>query len=142
MGARRWAAVAVPAALAVAGLLVGLGLLLAEPPRPDLPYPSGQALDSVRGNCASGNELLLCKTDGGPRSFLTVRAEGERRSAVESLFTALEEDGWAEDPDGRTGRDHAGGGAVEDLQPLYCKDGCVALFRFVEDGYVLAWFAP
>ena len=136
MGARRWIAVAAVGVL----LLVGLGFLLARPPRPDLPYPSGQALASVRGNCVSGSELLRCSTKGGPRSFLTVKASGDRRAAVEKLFDALLDKGWSEDADGSTGADYAEGGAPEDLQPLYCKDGCVGLFRFVDDGYVLAWF--
>ena len=138
MGARRWALVV--AVVAVVGLLVGGGFLLAQPPRPDLPYPQGQSLASVRGNCVSGNELFRCRTEGGPRSFLTVKADGEQRAAVEALFASLREHGWSEDPDGETAKDYAEGGAPEDLQPLYCKTGCVGLFRFVAGGYVLAWF--
>ena len=129
------------AAVAVVVALVGVGFLLVRPPRPDLPYPGGQELQSVRGNCVRGNELIGCATQGGPRSFLTVTVDGDRRAAVEALFDSLSDNGWAEDTEGETARDYSGGvGAPEDLQPLWCKDGCVGLFRFVEEGYVLAWF--
>lgn len=138
MGARRWALV-VGAVIAVVLVAAGL-VLLAQPPRPDLPYPSGQRLDSVRGNCASGHELLGCSSREGPRSFLTVTVEGDQRAAFAALTRALVSDGWSEDATGRTGRDFAEGGAAEDLQPVYCKKGCVALFRFVSGGYELAWF--
>ena len=134
---RRWWGLA---AVATVVALVGLGYLLVQPPRPDLPYPDGQRLDAVRGNCVTGNELLGCSTQGGPRSFLTVTAQGDRRAAVEALFDSLSDSGWAEDTGGQTARDYGDVGAPEDLQPLWCKDGCVGLFRFVDGGYVLAWF--
>jgi hypothetical protein len=126
--------------LLVAGALVAGYLLLTKVPRPSLPYPEGQSLKAVRGNCWHGNELLGCDTNKGPRSFLTVRASGDQRAAAERLFAALLADGWSKDDTGSTAQDFAGGGAPEDIQPLYCKDGCVGLFRFETDGYVLAWF--
>lgn len=127
----------------IAVLLVVGGLLAAKrPPRPDLPLPAAQKLSDVRGNCRSGNELLSCSTQG-PRSFLTVRAGGDPRSSSQALFTAMEQAGWTKDAKGRTARDYAHGGAPEDLQPVYCKDGdgCIGLFRYEPAGYVLAWFS-
>jgi hypothetical protein len=127
----------------LAGALVGGFLYGVRPPRPALPFPAGQALEGVRGNCRQGNELVGCTSGTGPRSFLTVRATGDERSNAETLFASLARNGWSKQAAGRTARDFAGGGAPEDLQPLYCKpgQGCVGLFRFVRDGYVLAWFA-
>ena len=138
MGARRWALVV--GALVVAALAVGGGFLLAEPPRTDLPLPAGQHREHVRGNCSSGNELTGCTSGEGPRSFLTVRTDGDPRKAFDALVTSLTSSGWSEDDNGRTAKDWSEGGAAEDLQPVYCKQGCVALFRNVSEGYVLAWF--
>lgn len=131
--------------IAVSGVLL-LGLLVAgvmalmKVPRPALPLPAGQSVVSVRGNCASGNELLFCGTEDNPRSFLTVRAGGDPRVAADTLFTALQDQRWRERLGGSTARDFAGGGAPETLEPLYCKDGCVGLFRYQADGFELAWF--
>jgi hypothetical protein len=126
----------------VAGAMVGGYFYGMRPPRPALPFPPGQALQSVRGNCSQGNELLGCRYGDGPRSFVTVRAAGDERSNAETLFATLLRNGWSKETAGRTARDFAGGGAPEDLQPLYCKrgQGCVGLFRFVPGGYALAWF--
>ena len=133
-----YAAVGVLVVLAVVAGLV----YAARPPRPQLVYPAGQGLESVRGNCKQGNEIIGCQPEGGPRSFLTIRAGGEPRAAVQSMFTALLANGWVAKPAGKTARDFLEGGAPEDLQPLYCRAGrgCVGLFRFVPGGYILAWF--
>lgn len=143
VGRRGWWVVG--AVVALVAVLVGgvLGYrLLVKVPRPSLAYPSGQSLDAVRGNCDKGSELLGCDAGKGPRSFLTVKvASGSPRTAVEELFTALARDGWRKEEAGRTARDFAGGGEPEDLQPVYCRNGCVGLFRFESDAYVLAWFA-
>ncbi|MCU1595015.1 MAG: hypothetical protein JWO12_2407 [Frankiales bacterium] len=131
----------------VAVLVVSAGFFgfryLVRVPRPTLVYPAGQSLESVRGNCRQGNELLGCKPEGGPRSFLTVHAPGEPRSTVQKMFDGLLAHGWSKRAAGRTAHDFLEGGAPEDLQPLYCHAGrgCVGLFRFVSEGYVLAWFA-
>lgn len=125
--------------LAVGLLAVGY-LTLAKVPRPSLPYPAGHELVSVRGNCASGFELLGCDSRNGPRSFLTIRAGGDQRAEVERLFANLRRHGWVEEAVGMTAQDFDGGGAPEDIQPLYCSDGCVGLFRFAPEGYTLAWF--
>lgn len=134
--------------IGVIGLIVGLLVVVIgvnyarRPPRPDLPYPPGQRLESVRGNCRTGNEILGCSGDG-PRSFVTVRVAGNQPRNVKTLFAALTEHGWAQDSAGRSARDYGAGGAPEDLQPLYCRGnaGCVGLFRYLPDGYVLAWFS-
>ncbi len=128
----------------VLGAAVGGSYYALRPPRPSLSYPAGQSLESVRGNCRQGNELIACRSGDGPRSFLTVRASGDERRNAEALFTELVRRGWTKDVVGRTAHDYATGGAAEDLQPLYCTSaqGCVGLFRFVTNGYVLAWFAP
>ncbi len=122
-------------------LVVGvLGVrVLVRPPRPDLPLPAGQTLAHIRGNCATGNELIGCST-AGPRSFLTVQASGDPRAAVEALFALLVQRGWTKDDAGRTARDYAASPEPEDLQPVYCQDGCVGLFRLGGPGYELAWF--
>jgi hypothetical protein len=140
LGGRKYS-LALLGLLVVAGLVAGW-LFALRPPRPSLPYPQGQSLQSVRGNCRDGNELLGCDTGGGPRSFLTVRASGPPRRNVEQLFVELVSHGWQKQTAGGTAHDFSGGGAPEDLQPLYCKPlkGCVGLFRFVSTGYVLAWF--
>lgn len=116
---------------------------LARVPRPELVYPSGQSLVGVRSNCRQGNEVLGCKPEGGPRSFLTVRAPGEPRATVQKMFDGLLAHGWTQKAAGDTAHDFLDGGAPEDLQPLYCRGGrgCVGLFRYVNQGYVLAWFS-
>ncbi len=141
MGGGRTTVVAVVGMLVVGAAVLGYQQAV-RPPRPDLPYPAGQRLESVRGNCREGNELAGCDPHGGPRSFLIVRAGGDRRADVQELFGSLVRAGWHEDVTGATGRDFSTGGAPEDLQPLYCRTGagCVGLFRFVPYGYVLAWF--
>lgn len=115
-----------------------------EPPRPSLSYPAGQSLAAVRGNCESGSERRGCDSGAGPRSFLTVRTTGDPRGAVDVLFASLVKASWKQDDRGRTAVDYADAGAPEDIQPIYCTavDGCVGLFRFTPDGYVLAWWAP
>lgn len=141
MGGGRTTVVAAVVVLVIGVAGVGYQQVV-RPPRPHLPYPAGQSLQSVRGNCRDGNELAGCDPKGGPRSFVTVRAGGDRRADVQALFGSLVRAGWHEDAAGATARDFAGGGAPEDLQPLYCRTGagCVGLFRFVPQGYVLAWF--
>ena len=126
------------------GAVAGGSYYALRPPRPSLPYPAGQSLESVRGNCRQGNELIACRSGDGPRSFLTVRAVGDERRNAEALFTELVRHGWTRDVAGRTAHDYSNGGAAEDLQPLYCtaSQSCVGLFRFLPNGYVLAWFAP
>lgn len=133
--------------LGLVGALVGVGLAVAgllyaaRTPRPSLPYPSGQSLASVRGNCEHGNEVLGC-SGRGPRSFLTVEAGGPVRAASVALFARLLAEGWTQDDKGQSAFDHSAGSASEDIQPVYCKgrQGCVGLFRLGELGYELAWF--
>jgi hypothetical protein len=129
------------AALVTVGLAVAALVYAARPPRPALPYPPGQSLASVRGNCERGNEVLGCG-GSGPRSFLTVTADGDIRAAAGALLAGLLDRGWAQDDKGKTAVDHAAGAAREDIQPVYCKggQGCVGLFRLGQGSYVLAWF--
>lgn len=119
-----------------------LGLRAAVPPRPDLPLPAGQSLAHVRSNCNSGNELVGCDSLNGPRTFLTVRTHGDVRDASDALFLAMKNDGWKQDDAGLVASDFSGGGEAEDIQPVFCKTakGCVGLFRYDLDGYVLAWW--
>lgn len=139
--ARRAAGVLLVLVLLVAAGTV-LALRAARPPRPSLPYPRGQSLGHVRGNCSGGNEVVGCDSRDGPRSFLDVRAGGDVRAASEALFAALAARGWKEDADGRVATDFSEGGQPEDIQPVYCRParGCVGLFRFEAAGYVLAWW--
>lgn len=69
-----------------------------------------------------------------------IAASGVLLLGLLTLFTALQDQGWRERLGGSTARDFAGGGAPETLEPLYCKDGCVGLFRYQADGFELAWF--
>ena len=133
----------VAGAAALAGLLTFVGVSSAKPPKPDLPYPSGQSLDSVRGNCKTGNELFGCDSLTGPRSFLTVRSGTDVRAASDALFEGLTSDGWRVNDEGLVAADFSEGGAAEDIQPVYCKagDGCVGLFRYDTAGFVLAWWS-
>ncbi|MCW2670402.1 MAG: hypothetical protein JWO27_2299 [Frankiales bacterium] len=132
----------VAAVLVLAGVGTFLGLRAAEPPRPSLPYPSGQSLGHVRSNCSSGNELLGCDSQTGPRSFLEVKARGDVRDASDTLFAALKAVGWKENDDGLVASDYSAGGQAEDIQPVFCKagKGCVGLFRYELAGFVLAWW--
>ena len=132
----------VVAVLVLAGVGTFLGLRAAEPPRPSLPYPSGQSLGHVRSNCSSGNELLGCDSQTGPRSFLEVKARGDVRDASDTLFAALKAVGWKENDDGLVASDYSAGGQAEDIQPVFCKagKGCVGLFRYELAGFVLAWW--
>ncbi|MFN2536647.1 MAG: hypothetical protein ABR549_00665 [Mycobacteriales bacterium] len=131
----------------VAVLVIGaagafLVVRAAQPPKPGLPYPSGQSLAHVRGNCSSGNELLGCNSGTGPRSFLEVRASGDVRDASDALFAAMTHDGWKENSAGLVASDFSSGGQAEDIEPVFCKPGrgCVGLFRYGVSGYVLAWW--
>jgi hypothetical protein len=119
-----------------------LGFRAAVPPRPALPYPSGQSLAHVRSNCNSGNELVGCDSLSGPRSFLEIRAVGDVREASDALFTAMHDAGWKDDEAGLVAADFSAGGQSEDIQPVFCKSGkgCVGLFRYEEAGFVLAWW--
>ena len=130
------------AAVVVGGAGTFLGLRAAVPPRPSLPYPSGQVLQHVRGNCSSGNEVIGCDSGKGPRSFLEVRARGDVRTASDALFAAMTAAGWKDDEAGLVGTDYSEGTQSEDIQPVFCKDGkgCVGLFRYELTGYVLAWW--
>ena len=132
----------VAGAAVLAGLLTLIGIRSASPPKPSLPYPSGQSLQSVRGNCETGNELYGCDSLTGPRSFLTVRSGADVRGASDSLFAALTSHGWRVNDEGLVAADYSEGGASEDIQPVYCKggEGCVGLFRYDTSGYVLAWW--
>jgi hypothetical protein len=132
----------VAAVLVLAGVGTFLGLRAAQPPRPSLPYPSGQSLGHVRSNCSSGNELLGCDSQTGPRSFLEVKARGDVRDASDTLFGALKAVGWKEDDAGLVASDYSAGGQAEDIQPVFCKagKGCVGLFRYELAGFVLAWW--
>jgi hypothetical protein len=133
----------VAGAVALAGLVTFLGFRSAIPPKPSLPYPKGQSLQSVRGNCESGNEVYGCDSLTGPRSFLMVHSTGDVRAASEDLFASLASHGWAVNDKGLVARDFSEGGASEDIQPVYCKDGdgCVGLFRNEDSGYTLAWWS-
>lgn len=119
-----------------------LGFRAAEPPRPSLPYPSGQSVTHVRSNCSSGNELVGCDSLTGPRSFLEIHATGDVRDASDALFVAMRHEGWKEDDDGLVASDYSAEGQAEDIQPVFCKagKGCVGLFRYETTGYVLAWW--
>jgi hypothetical protein len=140
--ARRKVLTAVVAVLALAGAGTFLGLRAAAPPRPSLPYPSGQSLHHVRSNCSTGNELIGCDSLTGPRSFLEVTATGDVRAASDGLFAALTANGWKEVADGLVAADYSAGGQSEDIQPVFCKagKGCVGLFRYETSGFVLAWW--
>ncbi|MCU1624367.1 MAG: hypothetical protein JWL79_3212 [Frankiales bacterium] len=142
MVARRTVLTGVVAVLVLAGVGTFLGLRAATPPRPSLPYPSGQSLHHVRSNCSTGNELIGCDSRTGPRSFLEVTATGDVRAASDSLFAALTANGWKEVADGLVAADYSAGGQSEDIQPVFCKAhrGCVGLFRYETSGFVLAWW--
>lgn len=142
MADRRKVVGGLAALVVIAGAGTFLGWRAAMPPRPSLPYPSGQSLAHVRSNCNSGNELVGCDSLSGPRTFLEVRADGDIRSASDDLFTAMRRDGWKQDDAGLVASDFAAGGQTEDIQPVFCKPtkGCVGLFRYEQDGYVLAWW--
>ena len=142
---RRRLAGGAAAVLAIAGAGTFLGFRAAEPPRPSLPYPSGQSLDHVRSNCSSGNELIGCDSGSGPRSFLRIRATGDVRDASDALFSAMKADGWKVDENGLVATDYRAGTQAEDIQPVFCKPGkgCVGLFRYEPPTFVLAfWEAP
>ena len=130
------------AVVVIAGAGTFLGFRAAVPPRPSLPYPSGQSLAHVRSNCNSGNELVGCDSLRGPRSFLEVRASGDVREASDALFTAMQDAGWKDDEAGLVAADFSAGGQSEDIQPVFCRTGkgCVGLFRYEVDGFVLAWW--
>ena len=136
------AVVAVLLVLGAAGAF--LAVRAARPPRPALPYPSGQSLEHVRSNCSSGNELVGCDSQNGPRSFLAVHTTGDVREASDQLFAGLKAAGWKEDQDGLVASDYSAGGQPEDIQPVFCRtgQGCVGLFRYEQAGYVLAWWQP
>lgn len=134
--------VVVAAVLAIAAAGTFLGFRAARPPRPSLPYPSGQSLEHVRSNCHTGNELFGCDSGRGPRSFLTVRAKGDVRDASDALFAAMRANGWQLDNAGLVATDFSEGAQNEDIQPVLCRsvDGCVGLFRYGVGDYVLAWW--
>lgn len=125
-------------------VLAGLGVLLVRhlevPPYPDLPYPSGQALQDVRGNCRSGSELSDCDSGDGPRTFLRVTA-ADPRGGSDALLAALQRDGWSPRK-GLVARDFAEEGEPEDIEPVVCRkgDGCLGVFRYQTGAYVLAWW--
>lgn len=141
MVARRKVLTSTLAVLVIAGAGTYLGFRAAIPPRPTLPYPAGQSLEHVRSNCNTGNELIGCDSLTGPRSFLTVHATGDIRSASDDLFVAMQHDGWKE-KSGLVAADFSAGGQSEDIEPVYCKPtkGCVGIFRYETSGYVLAWW--
>ncbi|MDX6267819.1 MAG: hypothetical protein QOD70_2559 [Frankiales bacterium] len=128
--------------LVLAGVGTFLGLRAAQPPRPSLPYPAGQSLGHVRSNCSSGNELVGCDSQTGPRSFVEVTARGDVRDASDTLFATLKANGWKEDDNGLVASDYSAGGQAEDIQPVFCRTGkgCVGLFRYEAAGFVLAWW--
>ncbi|MCU1602892.1 MAG: hypothetical protein JWO22_3601 [Frankiales bacterium] len=129
------------AVLVILGAGAFLGIRAAIPPHPSLPYPAGQSLEHVRSNCNTGNELIGCDSLTGPRSFLQVKAGGDVRSAGDALFASMKSDGWREKP-GLVAADFSAGGASEDIEPVLCKTarGCVGIFRYETDSYVLAWW--